>query len=159
MGVTLHLGGPEELGKLLPMVAAHHAEAGIGSDEAHRRAAVEPLLGGSPYGAVWLAGPKAAPLGYVIVSFGWSVGYGGMEAFLDELFVRPRVRGRGIGGAMLAGLLPRLEGAGVRAIHLGAALSDAKLLRLAERAGFERREGYCLTTREARRVRAEEPED
>ena len=53
------------------MVAAFHAEAGIAQDDAGRRAALAPLLEGSPYGAVYLIGPARAPVGYLAVCFTW----------------------------------------------------------------------------------------
>ena len=63
MSQVLHLAGPGDLDRCERMVAAYHALEGIQSDEAQRRAALEPLLDGSPHGAVWLIGPRMAPVG------------------------------------------------------------------------------------------------
>ena len=100
----LHLATSADLDRLEPMVAAYHGEEGIESSADQRRAALEPLLDGSPHGAVWMIGPKMSPVGYVAVSFGWSIELGGLDGVLDEFWIREKVRGRGMGSEALAAL-------------------------------------------------------
>ena len=87
MSQLLHLADASDLPRLLPMVETFHREAGIESSAAHREGAVVPLLEGSPLGAIWMIGPKMAPVGYVCVSFGWSIELGGMDGMIDELWI------------------------------------------------------------------------
>lgn len=150
MSAALHLAAAEDIDRLLPLVAAFHALEGIGSDEEARRAALTPLLEGSPLGCVYLIGPRAAPLGYIAISFGWSIEFGGMDGFIDEFYIRDAVRGRGVGSEVLNALLPKLDQAGVKALHLEAAKDRPRLARLYARAGFQTREPYTLMTRRAR---------
>lgn len=133
------------------MVAAFHAEDGYETDAAHRETALAPLLEGSPHGCVWLIGPRNAPVGYIIVSFGWSVELGGLEGFVDEFFIRPGVRGRGVGTEVLNRLIPQLESNGLCALHMEVLADKPRLLRLYEKAGFRLRDGFVLMTRTARR--------
>ncbi|MBT8408930.1 MAG: GNAT family N-acetyltransferase [Alphaproteobacteria bacterium] len=151
MSAALHIAGPADLAALLPLVAAYHAHAGIEADDDHRRAALEPLLEGSPLGVVYLIGPRRAPIGYIAITFGWSIELGGMDGFIDEFFIRPGVRGRGVGSEVLEALLPRLEEAGVKALHLEARAGDTVLERLYGRHRFKLRDGFHLMTRTARR--------
>jgi ribosomal protein S18 acetylase RimI-like enzyme len=144
MSRLLHLCGADDIDRLLPMVAAYHAFEGIETTEAHRRAALEPLLGGSPHGGAWFIGPRLAPVGYVIVSFGWSVEFGGLEGMIDEFYVREAVRGRGMGSEALRALTATLTGAGLRALHLEVGEDNAKAQRFYARLGFDLREGYRL---------------
>lgn len=145
MSQLLHLAGAGDLEKLLPMVTRYHAGESIEMSDEARADAVQPLLEGSPLGAIWFIGPKMAPVGYVAVSFGWSIELGGMDAFIDELWVREKVRGRGMGSEALAALIPALEGAGVKALHLEVADGNAAE-RIYKRAGFKRR-SFTLMTR------------
>ena len=150
MSAALHLAGPEDLERLLPMVAACHEEDGRARDEAHRRGGVQPLLDGSPLGAVYLIGPRKAPVGYIVVSFGWSLEFGGMDGCVDEFWIRPNVRGRGMGSEVLSALLPALEGAGLKALHLEAGGENPRARTLWTRHGFRLHEEYRLMTRHAR---------
>ncbi len=142
----MHLAAEADLDKLLPMVAAYHAFEGIERSEDHRREALIPLLQGSPLGAVWLIGPKRAPVGYIAVSFGWSIEMGGMDGFIDEFFIRETVRGRGMGSEVLADLIPQLAEVGLKALHLEVGKDNLRAASLYKRNGFRLRDGYNLMT-------------
>ncbi len=147
MSAALHLAKPGDLDRVMALVTAFHAEEGLdGTDEA-RRAALQPLLDGIPHGCVYLIGPARAPLGYVVITFGWSVEFGGMDAFVDEIFIRPAVRGRGIATEVLIALPKALAQAGVRALHLEVDRENEIAQRLYARAGFRSRGRYMLMSR------------
>jgi ribosomal protein S18 acetylase RimI-like enzyme len=144
---SLHLATPEDLPKLLPLVAAFHDHQGFQTSPEHQHDAILPLLQGSPHGAVWLIGPRRAPVGYVVVSFGWSVEYGGMDAIIDEIYVRNAVRKRGMGSEALNGLAKALKDGGIRALHLETDLDNETLKRFYQRAKFVTRDGYASMSR------------
>ncbi len=139
--------GAEHLSRLLPMVAACHEDIGLASTDARRRAALEPLLRGTPLGSVWLIGPKMAPVGYVAVGLGWSISMGGPDAVLDELYIREAVRGRGMGAQALDALASELSRRGVVALHLKIAAADPRANGFFVRRGFARRDGFLLMSR------------
>ena len=143
----LHLAGPEDAVRLLPLIAAYHAHEGIDSSDEHRRAALEVLFSGEVQAAIWLIGPRRAPVGYIAVSFGFSIALGGRDAIIDEFYIRQAVRGRGMGGQALEVLAPMLRQMGVRALHLEVARDNARAQKLYTRAGFRARERYHLMTR------------
>lgn len=147
MSAALTLAGREHAGKLLPLVAAFHAEEGIALTDAAREQAVLPLLDGIPHGSAYLIGPPRAPIGYVIVTFGWSVEFGGLDGFIDELYVRPGVRGRGIATEVLLSLPRALADAGLRALHLEVRTNNPSAQGIYAKAGFRLRDGYHLMTR------------
>ena len=95
MSAALRLARPEDLDRLMGLVTAFHSETDIAQDMDQTRTALAPLLEGIPHGCVYLIGPGRAPLGYIVLTFGWSVEFGGMDAFVDEIYIRPAVRGRG----------------------------------------------------------------
>ncbi|RYH03354.1 GNAT family N-acetyltransferase [Salipiger sp. IMCC34102] len=136
MSTAINLAGPDDLDRALALMARFHEEASLPYDDAHRRATMEPLLSGSPLGAVWLIGPQRAPLGYVMVTFGWSVAQGGMVGWLEELFIRPSVRGRGIGTEVLHAVTVSLRRAELRAMHVIVPDDAPELARFCARTGF-----------------------
>lgn len=143
----LHLARPDDFDKLAPLVAAFHAHAGIEQSDEARRDALMPLLEGIPQGVAYLVGPRNAPVGYIVISFGYSVEMGGIDGFVDEFFIRDKVRGRGMGSEVLMTLLPALREHGVKALHLEVDRENESAQRLYKRAGFEPRENYMLMTR------------
>ncbi|WP_299206944.1 GNAT family N-acetyltransferase [uncultured Tateyamaria sp.] len=147
MSAALTLATPEHFARLDALVAAFHAEEGITLSDDARAAGLQPLLDGIPHGAAYLIGPPRAPIGYVVVTFGWSIEFGGMDGFVDEIFIRPGVRGRGIATEVLLALPRALGGAGVKALHLEVASDNITAQRLYARAGFRLRDGYHLMTR------------
>ena len=84
----------------------------------------------------------------MVVSFGWSVEYGGLDAIVDELFVRSAVRNRGMGSDALNGLAKALKEGGIRALHIEADQTDETLKRSYQRSKFFTREGYAYMSRE-----------
>ncbi len=147
MTTAIHLATPEDAPRLFPLLEAFHTEYGLSSTAEHREAALAPLLDGSPLGAAWLFGPAKAPTGYVIITFGWSIELGGMDAFVDELYIRPPVRNRGIASEVLSALSSSLRDVGVKALHLEVDREDAATQRLYTRAHFQMRDRYSLMTR------------
>ena len=146
MTTAIHLAGPSDLAKVTSLMARYHEEAGLPYDDAHRDAAVSPLLDGSPLGAVWLVGPARAPLGYVLLGFGWSTHHAGMTGHLQEIFIRPSVRRRGIGTEVIHAIAVSLREAGLNALEVRASDKDASHVRFCQRAGFrEAAETLILT--------------
>ncbi|EAQ25084.1 MULTISPECIES: GNAT family N-acetyltransferase [unclassified Roseovarius] len=145
---ALTLARPDDLDRLLPLVAAFHDEAGISQADATRRAALLPMLEGSPHGVVYLIGPGRAPIGYIVLSFGWSVEFGGLDGYVDEFYIRPGVRGRGIGTEVMISLPKALAGAGLKALHLEVRRDNEKALKLYQKLRFLPRDAYSLLTRE-----------
>jgi len=141
MTTAIHLATPDDAPQLLKLVSAFHTEFGIERSDDQRTAAIAPLLEGSPLGAAWLFGPTKAPTGYTIISFSWSMEFGGMDAFVDELFIRPNVRKRGIASEVLLAISSSLSDVGVKALHLEVDREDEASAR------FEMRDRYSLMTR------------
>ena len=136
MSAALHLASMDDLDKLEPMVAGYHAFEGIDTTEENRRAAL-----------AYLIGIRRAPVGYIVISFGYSVELGGIDGFIDEFFIRENVRGRGMGTEVLTSLLPALGQHGVKALHLEVDPKNSGAQRVYTRAGFRLRDGYCLMTK------------
>lgn len=147
MTAALTLAKPEHLDKLTALCAAFHAEEGIELSEDARRDGLAPLLDGLPYGAAYLIGPARAPIGYIVICFGWSVEFGGLDAIIDELYIRPGVRGRGIATEALVALPKALSEGGLRAIHLEVDRDNEKAVKLYRRAGFASRDKYMFMSR------------
>lgn len=147
MSAAVTLAKTDHLDSLLALVTAFHIEKGITLTEEARAAGIAPLLDGIPHGAAYLIGPPRAPIGYIVITFGWSVEFGGLDAIIDELYIRPGVRGRGIASEALIALPRALAGGGLRAIHLEVDRDNAAAVKLYRRAGFRERDRYMFMSK------------
>lgn len=92
-------------------------------------------------------GTVRAPLGYLVLTFGYSLEHHGRDALVDELYVAAGRRGQGIGQALLAVAVDHCRSLGIRSVHLQAAHANADAKRLYERLGWVRHERHLMTRR------------
>lgn len=103
---------------LLPLVREFYSGERLPFDEDRLRAALGALWADPRHGRVWLAREDGEPAGYGVLCYGFSLEHGGLDAFVDELYVRPGHRGRGIGTALLQAMEAACRVAGVTRLHL-----------------------------------------
>ncbi|MEO0484534.1 MAG: GNAT family N-acetyltransferase [Pseudomonadota bacterium] len=144
---ALHRADLVDLAQLLPLVSAFHAEEEVPTTEDQRMNGIMPILRGSPHGEFFLVGPRMAPAGYAFVSYGWSLEFGGLDAFLDEFYLRPAVRGKGLAGDVLHALSLYLADRGAGSLTLEVDYDNAPAISAYERSGFQRRGRYGLMSR------------
>lgn len=115
-------------------------------DPAVARSCLERMWGDPRYGRVFMAS-AGEPVGYGILAFGFSLEYGGVDAFVDELYVRPDHRVRGIGSALIDAMEAACRGAGVTALHLEVEHDNPGGRRLYRRRGCVDHERHLMTKR------------
>src|SRR3954462_2093684 len=93
-------------------------------------AAMRRLLEDDRAGRVWIIGADAEPAGYVAMTFGYSIEFGGRTAFIDEFFVDASHRRRGVGKAALQRVAELASSLGVRVLLLELTPSNAAADRL-----------------------------
>ena len=59
------------------------------------------LLANPVYGVVYICREESSPIAYLVICFDYSLEYRGKGAWIDELFVEPTHRGKGIGTQLL----------------------------------------------------------
>jgi ribosomal protein S18 acetylase RimI-like enzyme len=139
--------GPDDVETLLGMLRAFNASQTYPFDEAVARRALIELLGSAALGRVWLIVAAGAPVGYLALTLGHSLEYGGRDAFLDELFVEPGSRRRGLGRAALEFGLAQAAALGVRAVHLEVERGNESARALYRSLGFQDKDRQLLTRR------------
>jgi ribosomal protein S18 acetylase RimI-like enzyme len=94
---------------------------------------LQSLLAG-PSTIAYLAGEPA--VGVALVTLRSNVWYDGPVALLDELYVAPEQRGRGLGAAMIGLLMAEAKENGISAIEINVDAGDVDAQRFYERHGF-----------------------
>ena len=110
------------------------------------RRALGALLEQAAFGRAWVI-QDPGPVGYMVVAFGYSIEFGGRDAFLDELFISPDHRGRGLGTQALEVATQACREAGIVALHLEVERSNTAAQQLYRARGFVDHDRYLMTRR------------
>ncbi len=57
----------------------------------------------------WLVWQNELPVGYFLASIMWSPEFGGLIAWLEEFYLRPEVRGKGLGRSVFETIMRKLQ--------------------------------------------------
>jgi GNAT superfamily N-acetyltransferase len=147
MVVTFTSAGESELDVLLPLMRAYYAEDGYAFEEQTARRALGELLRTPALGRVWLIRAGTRAVGYLALTLGFSLEFGGRDAIVDELFVVPAERGQGLGSRALEVAAAACVEMGVRTLHLVVERSKESAQRLYRRQGFVAADRLLMTRR------------
>ena len=136
-GRPLREAGRADVPELVGLMRGFYAESGFDLDEERAAAGFEALLAEARLGRVWLIDPAPAAAGYVVVTFVFAMEYGGMVAVVDDLYVRPEVRGKGLGTAALAEVRHECAELGMRAVRVEVGVNNLVAQAVYRSAGFE----------------------
>ncbi len=145
MAESVRPAAPADIGRLLDLMAGFYREAGYGMNRALSHRAFVELLHDPALGQVWLLEEDGRTGGYVVLTFGFSMEYGGRDAYVDDLFVLPECRRKGLARAGLGAVLEECRRRGVRAVHLEVARANRPAKRLYAGIGFRRSNRRLLT--------------
>ena len=138
---------PGDVGELLPLMREFYAGEKLDYDADVLRHALSQVWEEPLHGGVWLARAGDEPVGYGVLCCGFSLEYGGRDAFVDELFVRPRWRDRGIGALLLDAMDASCREQGITALHLEVDHDNPNGKRLYLRHGFLDHQRHLMTKR------------
>jgi len=93
---------PGDLPALLEMLRRFYAEDRIPLDEPRVRRGLGQLLADASLGAALFAEAGGVRVGYLLLGWCFSIEQGGRHVLLDEIYLEPGARGRGLGAALLA---------------------------------------------------------
>ena len=91
----------KDISLLLPMMEAFYKIDNYPFNALETEQMLTEFVGNASLGKIWLILDNEDVLGYVILTFIFSFEYKGKIAFLDELFVSEKARGKGAGKAAL----------------------------------------------------------
>ena len=143
--VSLRPVQPDELPRLLGMLRSFYAEDRIALDEARVRRGLDQLFAEPSPGALLFAEAGGECVGYLVLGWCFSIEQGGRHVLVDELYLVPAARGRGLGAALLEAACDwaRSQGAAVARLEVNHHNARARALYL--RSGFRDDQRDILT--------------
>ena len=137
----------QDIPTLIDLMAEFYGESGFPLPVANAQAAFTTLLSDARLGGAWIGWTDdGEPTGHAVLTVCYSMEYGGLRGFVDDLFVRPAARGQGVAAKLLDALAADCAVRGVRALHVEVGPDNAIAQRVYARGGFVD-SGHMLLTR------------
>ena len=145
MTATFRIANIYDVGSLIELMREYYAFERLPFDESHARATLQGILTDDSLGRLWLIHDDEKIVGYLVLTWGYSLEYRGRDAFLDELYIRASHRRRGIGTKALTFAEEVCRSFGIRALHLEVERENHGAQTFYSKAGFEDHSRYLLT--------------
>ena len=130
---------------LLPLVEEYWKFEGISGFESSRVAAqLDRLLSEPRLGAGWIATASGVAVGYLLAVYVFSLEHLGITAEIDEFFVAPAQRGRGIGSELLKVAESECRHVGCTNVSLQLSRHNSSARAFYRRHEYAERSGYEL---------------
>jgi len=120
MANNVRAASPSDVPILVQLMEEFYRESNYPLDRLWASNSFRTLLSDSSRGSVWLLSRDDEAVGYVVLTVRFSMEHGGLDAFIDDLFVRAEHRRRGIATAALNALFAECGRRRVLALHVEA---------------------------------------
>ena len=137
----------DDVPALLGLQSAYYAEDEYPFVEPLAGKAWIELLANPSLGSAWVVVAESRLVGYVVMTLGYSTEYRGQDAFIDEVYVAPAWRGRGLGHQLLEAVDAACRRLGAKALHLEVEKEKTAAQALYRRWGFADRQRVLMTKR------------
>ncbi|MFN7983244.1 MAG: GNAT family N-acetyltransferase [Vicinamibacterales bacterium] len=142
---SVRLAVQEDVPALVGLMLEFYAEAGLELEAARAGRTFERLLSLPAVGGVWLMLVDNVPAGYAVLTVAFSMEYGALRGFVDDLFVAPRFRRIGLATAALEQIKTRCRALDVRALLVETSLANDAAMGAYRNVGFEKTDRLLLS--------------
>ena len=125
-----------DMTRLLHLIKAYYRFDEIPFDHTAIASGLALLLNEPALGRVWLILKRGQAVGYLILTFGFDLEFGGRQATLTDLYIKAPHRRKGIGRAVLEQVEDFCRSSGVMAVELQVTNRNSVVLDFYRRVGF-----------------------
>ena len=143
----------EAMTRLVPFVRAFYEHFNYPYRERQKVSVLRKMLRNESLGRIWLIRHEGRDVGYVLLAFSFSLEFNGRIAFVDELFIEPSHRQKGVGAAVLKKVENICLRSGITAVRLESEAHNPRATALYARLGYVDH-GRHLLTRQLKRRQA-----
>ncbi len=136
MNFTFRPIAPSDRDLIEELVRAYYAFDGLTYDPTLHGPALDQLVEGDPAVKVWIVEADGEAAGYLILTIGFSMYYGGKDGFIDELFLKEEYRGQGGGAEIMRFADAHAKELGLAYLHLEVTETNTRARQIYERRGF-----------------------
>lgn len=129
---------------LLSLMEEFYTESGYELDRAVATAAFESLLADDSFGYVWIIQDRDQDVGHLVLTLKFTMEHAGIIACIDDLYVRPAHRNRGLSTGALLQVRSFCESSGIRALTVEVAPDNGPAQTVYRRLGLTEAPGRQL---------------
>ena len=144
-GVSFRCAEVGDAGRLLPLMRDFYVFERLPFEESRQRRLVLQLIGNPALGRLIVFEQANELLGYMVLGFGFSLEFHGRDCLLDEFYVVPEHRSKGIGRAAVEFAIATCREMGIHAVHLEADYVNVRGHEFYKRLGFKDHERHLMT--------------
>ena len=145
LGHRLETAGGVDRADILRLARLFHAEDGHPLNT-RGEVAIKHLLLDRRFGTILKLVLDDTIVGYTVVTFGYSIEWGGRDAFIDDLYIAESQRGAGLGRLVIENIADWLRSMTVGALHLEV-MAGNPAEKLYRRMGFSDRSSVFMSMR------------
>jgi len=134
-----------DLSALLAMMKEYYAFDGLKFQKNSAKDAMEKLLGDRNLGASWFIKNGEQIIGYLVITYGFSLEFHGRYAFVDEFYIREQYRGLGAGKEALRLMEIEAKAFGVKSLHLEVDFKNRHAQEFYRRFGYSDHHRFLMT--------------
>lgn len=135
----------DDFSMVFALMREYYAHDRLVFEQAAAAKALRQLLREPESGRVWLIEAGAECLGYMVLCLGYSLEYHGRDAFVDEIYLREKYRGQGLGKRALQFVEEECRKLGVHALHLEVERENTVAHEVYRKHGFVDHDRYLMT--------------
>jgi ribosomal protein S18 acetylase RimI-like enzyme len=135
MTLTARRALPADEAQFLTFCQNFHTEDGSPLDDAGL-ATIARVVSGEPLAPAYMLEYQGQPAGFFVLTIGYSVENGGNDGFIDDLYLIPPLRGRGLGKRAVELAIIAARDVGIRALLLEVEANNHRAYALYEKMGF-----------------------
>ncbi|MFB2893183.1 GNAT family N-acetyltransferase [Aerosakkonemataceae cyanobacterium BLCC-F50] len=94
---------------------------------------------------IWIIYADRESVGYLVLTYGYSLEFYGRDSFIDEFYIRENYRNQGIGKQTLEFVQTTCQTLGIKAVHLEVDRENTRAKTLYQKAGFVEHDRYLMT--------------
>lgn len=145
MNAAIRLGTIDDIDRLLPLMHDFYTFEHLPYDEDRLRRLLSGLTADHDLGRLILFESASELVGYMVLGFGFSLEFHGRDCLIDEFYVVPEHRSKGIGQGAIEFAMALCRDLGIKAMHLEADHFNVRGHEFYKRLGFKDHDRHLMT--------------
>ncbi|MBI1729648.1 GNAT family N-acetyltransferase [Candidatus Acetothermia bacterium] len=144
MDVVFRTANSSDVNSLLSLMRSLYEHDHLVFNEEAASDALNEILSDSSLGRIWLIQSGEEAIGYVVLTYDFSLEFHGKVAFVDEIFIRKEYRGSGVGQQTFQFVEEYCRTSGIKTLHLMVEKNNKKAQIFYQKAGFKTLDRFVL---------------